>query len=79
MLLEVIQAVIPLLGMWASGGVESLRATSRAQRHLPLAQGSTEVHSRSLMPRRCLQSSEKREATAWLVIIASGWHWCGPR
>ena len=61
MLLEVIQAVIFLLGMQAAGGVESLRVTSRAQSPLLLAQGSTEVHSKSLTPGRCLQSSEERE------------------
>lgn len=45
MLLEVIQAVIPLLGMQASGGMESLRVTSRAWKPFLLAQGITEAHS----------------------------------
>lgn len=61
MLLEVIQAVIPLLGIWATGGVESLRVASRAWSPLLLVQGSAEVHSKSLTPRCFLQSNEKRE------------------
>lgn len=61
MLLEVVQAVILLLGMRAAGGVESLRVSSWAWSPLLLAQDSTEVRSNSLMPCHCLQSSEKRE------------------
>lgn len=72
MLLKVIQAVIPLLGMRAVGGVESLRVTSTAWNPLLLDQGFTEVHSKSLTPHHCLQSNEKRQASACVVIIASG-------
>lgn len=59
MLLEVIQAVISLLGTQAAGGVESLRVTSRTWSPLLLAQGITEAHSKSLMPCCCLPGREK--------------------
>lgn len=59
MLLEVIQAVIPLLGTQAAAGVESLRVTSRAGSPLLLAQGITEAHNKSLMPHHCLRAGRK--------------------
>lgn len=61
MLLEVIQAVIPLLGTQAAGGMESLGVTSRAWSPLLLAQGMAEAHRKSLMPHHCLQGGEKGE------------------
>lgn len=86
MLLEVIQAVIPLLGTQAAAGVESLRVTSRAGSPLLLAQGITEAHSKSLMPHHCLQSREKGEMgkhsdcphPMWLALVACP-YWFGAR
>lgn len=86
MLLEVIQAVIPLLGTQAAAGVESLRVTSRAGSPLLLAQGITEAHSKSLMPHHCLQSREKGEMgkhsdcphPMWLALVAHP-YWSGAR
>lgn len=78
--------MIPLLGMHAAGGVESLRVTSRARSPLLLAQGSTEVHSKFLTPRCCLQSSERRDMgkrlghchCIWLALVACP-YWFGAR